>query len=198
MNEKVTAKQRMIYETVELLCKGKMPNEITVADIAKQAKVGNGMVNYHFQSKENLIQEAIKEIINRANKTMIEKLKPYSDASAVDRLAAILKEVMDFSANNAKAFKLAILDNLEKDNGLPLILFNIDAFNDCINELYKDDDEMVWIKRYTIISFLDYIHLKANAIKEEVGFDFYHKEQRDEMIDIFVRDLVHFSESNNY
>ena len=62
------AKERLIDVTIKMICQGKKPSEITVKDITEKAEVGNGMVNYHFQSKDNLIRLAVKKVMSMCNK----------------------------------------------------------------------------------------------------------------------------------
>ena len=191
MSEKETTKQRMVNATIELICQGKKPSEITVADITEKAGVGNGMVNYHFQSKDNLMRTAVKRVTACAKKALPDKLKPFENASAEERLAVILREVADFFAQNAEISKIAILDNLENDDGAPHLFSDVEVINDCLKELCNDDIQRIWIKNYIIAGFLNYIFLKANIIKMETAFDFYDKPQRDQVVDKFIRDLFH-------
>jgi AcrR family transcriptional regulator len=190
MSEKETTKQRMINATKELICQGKMPSEITVADITEKANVGNGMVNYHFQSKDNLMREAVRDVTVCANTFLTEKLVPFSNASVEQRLAIILKEVLDFFSQNAEISKIAILDNLENDEGIPHLLSDVTVFKDCLCEMCDGERQRIWMKNYSIVGFINYIFLKATLIKKETGFDFYDKLQRDVAVDNFVRDLI--------
>ncbi len=190
MSEKDTAKQRLIDVTIELICLGKKPNEITVADITEKAGVGNGMVNYHFQSKDNLMRTAVKRVMVCAKKTLSEKLKLYDKVSARERLAIILKETTDSFAENPEICKIAILDNLENDDSTSHILSDLDVFNNCIRELYADNTSRIWIGNYIIAGFLNYIFLKADVIKKESNFDFYNKSQRDTAVDNLMKDLM--------
>jgi AcrR family transcriptional regulator len=194
MSEKESAKQRMVNATIALICKGKKPSEITIADITEKAEVGNGMVNYHFQSKENLMRTAVKRVTVCSKKALAEKLKPFENSPAEERLTIILKEVTDFFAQNAEISKIAILDNLENEDGIPHLLSDVDAFNDCLGELCKEGNCKLWIKNYIIAGFLNYFFLKASAIKAATSFDFYDKPQRDQAVDNFIRDLFHCCE----
>jgi len=197
MNEKETAKQRLINATLELICQGKKPSEITVADITEKAGVGNGMVNYHFQSKENLMRTTVKRVIVCTKKNLPDKLKSFTNASAEERLSIILKESTDFFAENPEICKIAILDNLSDDDTTIHLLSDVEVFNDCLIELYNKDKYKIWTKNYIIASFFNYIFLKAEAIKKETGFDFYNKNQRYEAVDNFIKDLLNCCNSNN-
>jgi len=197
MTEKDTAKQRLINVTLELICQGKKPSEITVADITEKAGVGNGMVNYHFQSKDNLMRTTVKRVIICAKKALPDKLKPYVGAPAEERLAFILKESTNFFAENPEICKIAILDNLSNDDDTIHLLSDVGVFNDCLIDLYHNDKYKIWIKNYIIASFFNYIFLKSEAIRKETGFDFYDKNQRDEAVDNFIKDLLYCCNSNN-
>jgi len=190
MNDKDTAKQRLINVTIELICQGKKPSEITVADITERAGVGNGMVNYHFQSKDNLIRTVVKRVTSCSKSCFNEKLKTFESVSAKERLSDILKQTTDLFAENPEICKIAILDNLSNDANTIHLLSDVDVFNDCLKELYNNDKHKIWIKNYIIASFFNYIFLKADVIKKETGFDFYDKNQRDEAINSFINDLL--------
>lgn len=190
MSEKETTKQRMIKATKELICQGKKPSEITVSDITEKANVGNGMVNYHFQSKDNLMREAVRDVTVCAKKLLSEKLRPFAEKPKEQRLAILLKEVLDFYSQNTEISKIAILDNLENDEGIPHILSDVAEFNHCLNEICENDAQRVWLKNYIVVGFLNHIFLKANRIKQETGFDFYNKLERDTTVDEFVQDLM--------
>jgi AcrR family transcriptional regulator len=194
MSEKETTKQRMINVTIDLICQGKKPSEITVADITEKAGVGNGMVNYHFQSKDNLMRTAVKRVTACAKMSFPKKLEPFKDAPAKERLTVILKELSEFFAQNAEISKIAILDNLENEDGVPHLLSDMEVFNDCLKELYGGDIRKTMVKSYIIAGFLNYIFLKANIIKKETGFDFFDKSQRENGIDEFISDLIHCCE----
>jgi AcrR family transcriptional regulator len=190
MNDKETTKQRMINATKELICQGKKPSEITVADITEKANVGNGMVNYHFQSKDNLMREAVRDVTVCAKKHLTEILKPFASAPVEQRLAILLKEVLDFFAQNAEIGKIAILDNLENEEGIPHLLSDVTAFGDCLEQLCEDNTCSVWMKNIIVVGFINSIFLKAEIIKKETGFDFYEKQERDTVVDNFVHELI--------
>ena len=58
-------KEAIIQATITLIEeKGEHFEEITVRDICKNAGVGLGLVNYHFGSKEKLIEMCVERIIN--------------------------------------------------------------------------------------------------------------------------------------
>ncbi|HEY5586888.1 MAG TPA: TetR/AcrR family transcriptional regulator [Ruminiclostridium sp.] len=194
MKEKDTAKQRLINVTIELICLGKKPSEITVADITEKAGVGNGMVNYHFQSKDNLMRTVVKGVMVCAKNRLPEKLKSYENLSAKERLILILKLATDFFAENPEICRIAILDNLAENDGPPHLLSDVEVFNNCLSELFAGKTHLIWIKNFIIAGFFNYIFLKADVIKKQTHFDFYDKLQRYDAVDNFISDLLNCSE----
>jgi AcrR family transcriptional regulator len=184
------AKERLINVTIKMICEGKKPSEITVKDITERAELGNGMVNYHFQSKDNLIRLAVKKVINCATNKLGDKIKIKENMSPIERLTFILKEVINFIADNSEISKIAILDDLENSQMTAHLLSCEESYNQCLKELYGDDMHRLWIKNYLIAGYINYIFLKAENIKKEMGFDFYDKEQREKAIENLVQELV--------
>lgn len=190
------AKERLIDVTIKMICKGKKSSEITVKEITEEAELGNGMVNYHFQSKDNLIRLAVKKVMNCATKLLSEKMKEKENEPPIKRLAIILKEVINFIADNSEISKIAILDDLENNQGTAHLLSSEESYNKCLKELYGDNMHKVWVKNYLIAGYINYIFLKAENIKSEMGFDFYCKEDREKAIEGLVNELGNCKESN--
>jgi len=184
------AKERLIDVTIKMICQGKKPSEITVKEITEKAELGNGMVNYHFQSKDNLIRLAVKSVMTCATKLLSEKMKNKEEKSPVERLTIILKEVVNFIADNSEISKIAILDDLENNQGTAHLLSSEESYNKCIKDIYGDNMGTLSIKNYLIAGYINYIFLKAEKIKNETGFDFYNKEEREKAIETLVEELV--------
>lgn len=184
------AKERLIDVTIKMICQGKKPSEITVKDITETAELGNGMVNYHFQSKDNLIRLAVKKVMNCATNKLSEKMKANQNESPVKRLTIILKEVVNFIADNSEISKIAILDDLENNQGTAHLLSSEETYNKCLRDLYGDSKHKLLIKNYLIAGYINYIFLKAEKIKNETGCDFYNKEDREKAIETLVDELI--------
>ena len=184
------AKERLIDVAIKMICQGKKPSEITVKDITETAELGNGMVNYHFQSKDNLIRLAVKKVMSCVTKKLSDKIKIKENEPPISRLTIILKEVVNFIADNSEISKIAILDDLENNQGTAHLLSSEEIYNKCLKDLYGDNMQKLLIKNYLIAGYINYIFLKAEKIKNETGFDFYNKEDREKAIETLVEELV--------
>lgn len=58
MNQK-EGKERILKAAYKLILEREEPKKVTVKDIAEQAGVGVGLINYHFKNKEYLMMEAV-------------------------------------------------------------------------------------------------------------------------------------------
>lgn len=125
-----------------------------------------------------------------ATRSLSEKMKSKSNESSIYRLTFILKEVANFIADNSEISKIAILDDLENNQMTAHLLGSEEEYNKCLRELYGDDTHKFWVKNYLIAGYLNYIFLKAENIKNEMGFDFYKKEDREKAIENLVNELA--------
>lgn len=51
-NKDINAKDKIIKVTIDMLNEVGEPDKITIREIAKRAKVGVGLINYHFKQKK--------------------------------------------------------------------------------------------------------------------------------------------------
>ena len=74
-------KQAIIEATLQLINeRGSNLADITIRDICQEAGVGVGLINYHFQSKENLITNCVQKMIEQTVSSFVpEKIKNQSD-----------------------------------------------------------------------------------------------------------------------
>ena len=101
------ARKRIICAATEILYEISDIEKITVRQIAERANVGIGTINYHFNSKDNLLSFAVGEVM--AEKVN-EFLKPQknSDLEPVENLKTMLKEVCRVAVENEKIIQFML------------------------------------------------------------------------------------------
>jgi AcrR family transcriptional regulator len=104
-------RDRILEATISLLLDTKDFDSLTVRVIAEQAKVGVGLVNYHFKDKESLVRLAVRTFIGR------EIVKGYGNrafaaASARERVILVLRGPMDFLAKHPGLSRVSVLYDL--------------------------------------------------------------------------------------
>lgn len=162
-------------------------DKITIREIAKRAGVGVGLVNYHFQSKKNLVDICAGRIINE----VIAQSKPdMANLSPMEKLKRSVKIPVDFLADNPEISKISILNDLcegQKDDNTFKTLARYNFY--ASNLKLKED---TFFKAVFLIHGLQGIFLRRELYKDK--FDFSDKAQRDVLIDNLVEKL--FGEGN--
>jgi AcrR family transcriptional regulator len=58
-------KEKLIHAVLNLLEAGIDPEEMTTRQIASEAEMAHGLINYHFGSKEAILKQAVSQIIQQ-------------------------------------------------------------------------------------------------------------------------------------
>ncbi|MDK2952449.1 MAG: hypothetical protein PWQ77_2114, partial [Kosmotogales bacterium] len=111
MKKSSNIKENIIEVTTELIRQSEGDiNDITIRMIAEKANVGTGLINYHFQSKENLITLCVQRIIGN----IVMKFSPLDRYYQNDRerLTDWAIQVFDFLFENKAISRISILGDL--------------------------------------------------------------------------------------
>jgi AcrR family transcriptional regulator len=176
-------KERLLEVTMELIKekKGNL-NDITIREIAKRAETGVGLVNYHFQSKENLIYLCVQKIISG----VIMGTKPYMEQlSPMEKLKTSVKIPIDFLMENPDISKISILGDFIQGQQ------NDNTFKTLARYYHYasgvDASEDIFFKTVFLIHGLQGIFLRRELYKDT--FDFSNKGERDRLIDTLVEEI---------
>lgn len=91
-NETIAEKKKLIFKALfELIKKGRTPETIKVSDIAAAADIGKGTVYQYFESKEQIIAEALIYHIKRSFISITERM--HRSESFEGRINALLNIV---------------------------------------------------------------------------------------------------------
>lgn len=111
MKKSEEVKERIIQETIALIQKSNgTVAEITTREIAEKAGVGNGLINYHFQTKENLISLCVARIIRQVVEGFQPKIDP--EESPQERMTRAASLVFEFLFSNPAISRISILGDL--------------------------------------------------------------------------------------
>lgn len=82
-------KRELILDAAIEIFARKGSHQTTIADVAKKARVALGTVYVYFTSKDDLLQQCMKEVIDKEIKTIIENTKTIADP--MERLVAFFQ-----------------------------------------------------------------------------------------------------------
>src|SRR6056297_2134395 len=112
-NGKISTKEKIIKETIQIMKKEKDFEKITMRNIAKKADVAVSMLNYHFQTKENLINRAVESYISDVIKNSEDRHREM-ELTSKQRMRSGINDAADFMANNPGVSRVSILSDLKK------------------------------------------------------------------------------------
>lgn len=177
------AKTKLIDATIDLIKeKNGDVKLVTTREIVKHAGVSVALINYHFQSKKNLIDICVKQMIDN----VIARSKPDMDGlSPIEKLKRSVKIPVDFLTENPEISKISILNDLT--HGQP----DDNTFQTLTRYYYHASNlgirEDVFFETALLIHGLQGIFLRSELYKDK--FDFTDKAQRDVLIDKLIDKL---------
>ena len=95
---------QLIRATIRTIAKRGL-SETTMATVSKEAKLSQGIINLHFQSKERLLEETLRYVVDEYRSAWHKALESCGD-SAGDKLKALVD--VDFDKQICKRNKLAV------------------------------------------------------------------------------------------
>jgi AcrR family transcriptional regulator len=190
MGKSEEIKEKIIKTTIEMLEKsnGAIEN-ITIRGIAQTVGIGTGLINYHFGTKNQLIEACVQRIIE--NVITVFRPQIQKDLDETGRIKETAKQVMDFLTANPEISKISILGDMVNPMILDNTMKTVMGFLTVINP--EKEHAKVLIYCFTLI--LQGCFLRKEITKDTVGFDFNCKAERDAFID-FIVDKMYGGTSN--
>lgn len=147
-------KETIIKTTKELLIK---KGNVTIKEIADAAFINVAAINYHFQTKDNLIQVVIEEVISELRAKIIETIKEtnISQYKFEEVFSILLEIIFTFAEKNAGIINFSFLQMATQSKATNVLV-----------EFFILDKEFISIMMQQLASIV------PNA-KEEVLFSKY-------------------------
>lgn len=185
MNQDINTKDKILQAAVSLLAKQPDPERITVRDVAREAGVGVGLINYHFHAREELLSQAIGSIMAgmAGNPSQWRKAPDENDA---DRLAAMLKGLYSFAEPYEKLMRFVLVQGIQRGE-TDAFLYMIPLLREA---LPGKDEFALRIVATQILWPLQAASINPDAFRSFSGVDLRDKDQRDRYIDTLVHNLL--------
>ncbi len=185
--EELEAKERILVAAMQILSQEDSdPERITVRQIAARAGVGVGLINYHFQNKDNLVKQAI----DRMNGEIADQWQRSLDASIADpveRLKAMLKINASVGAGHARLARLSIqYELLRGDLEVPVVILPV------LREIFgrEKGEQEIRVLAFILVTGLQVMLIREHAFRKYSGINIFDPEQREHWIDTIVDDLT--------
>jgi TetR/AcrR family transcriptional regulator, regulator of cefoperazone and chloramphenicol sensitivity len=166
------AKEKLLQATLAILDEGTDPEQITTRDITKRAGMNIALINYHFQSKDNLIEQAV---LVKMAVIVNEMYEPQNfSANPVEKLRSMLKKNAELVLHYYSLMKKGL--SFELKNGS---YFTVQTILPILKEIFEDRKTEQEIR---LIALQLLVPLQTMSIYPEI----YQKNLDTNMFDIVV------------
>ena len=186
------SKEAIIQATVELIEeKGEGLKEITVREICKRAGVGLGLVNYHFGNKDKLIEQCVERIINGTVERFQDIREKTEGLAPFEKLEYLGNMTLDFLFGHDIVAGISVLTDMrtpkEGDNTHRTYAAYLPLVAACRPDF---DEATVKRKTFCLISVMQQLFLRREAVSRTLGVDLGKKENRRALHTQILRDIL--------
>jgi TetR/AcrR family transcriptional regulator, regulator of cefoperazone and chloramphenicol sensitivity len=180
-------KERILTATAAILKEQADPAEITVRQIADRAGVSLGAINYHFQSKDNLLNEAVGRIVGDLAAGWYQPLQ-HADVDPLTRLRRLFKESTSIVVRYPKFVEMTIAPLLlQGDFSVPMLIVPL------LREILgpEQSELELRLRAFELVVALQVVGLRNEAFRRYSGVDLFNEAQRDAAVDILIDNVIH-------
>lgn len=190
----IEARELLIEAATALIREHGGTETVTTRDIAARAGVGVGLVNYHFQTKEHLLDLCTQRIISRVIGGFDRLHQSIGDMPPIGRLRFLVKENARFLADNPGISRASILHDLHTPGAGDNTDQTLQAYLPVVREVCGDKicDAELRVLLCTMIFTLQVAFLRGNAFGKALGLDLEDPAQRDQFVDLLIDRLFCF------
>ena len=187
-------KEKLIQVTTELISDSDgNAQHITTRAIAEKAQVGVGLINYHFQTKEHLIEICVQRMIGN----VISAFQPNvsKELDCIENLKETAKQVVDFLMEHPEISKISIMSDLSAPGLTDNTMKTVWGFLSFLPNYDMPQQEKLLLT-YSMTLMLQGMFLKKDITAQALHLDFNKKEQRDVWIDFMMERLYRNGEKS--
>lgn len=189
--KELEAREKILAAAIELIEEHGDTAKITIRDIAAKAEVGVGLVNYHFQTKENLVNQCVQILISQ----VIDKFQPLYQSlnmSPQDKLRFLLKSTASFLAAKPGISRISILADIISGHSGDNSSQTARAYFPVLKEVFGDSktDLELKIVLHMLISSVQIAFMRHDTISKTIEKDFFDAHQREEFIDMLIDCII--------
>ena len=196
MSEKsVSTKEKILNATLELLNEYNNTNDISLRTIAKRAGITVGLINYHFQTKENLINLAVQTEYSKMI-GMWDNLYSTLKGSPIEKLRFLVRGIGEFMSTKPLFTRISFIQDLFKPSEDDNSQQTFEKYIIILREIYgkRKKEQEVMIITHTLLSALIVAFLRVDMLKKSIGYDFFIESQRNEFMDILINNIIQIDE----
>ena len=164
---------------------------ITTRLIAEKSGVALGLINYHFENKDNLIALCVQRIINKVLMQFAPDKTDYTIADGLtdkERLISFAQQTFDFLYANHSIIKISILSDFANYHPKCNSLFTQMGFRFALRETIPEHKKQ--LIAFSLTSIMQTAFLSGENSVAITGYNLMEKAQRDRFISDTVSMLM--------
>ena len=186
MKKSQEVKEKIIEATINLITEsdGDVAT-INTRAIADKARVGIGLINYHFQTKENLIEICVERMIGRF---IFEFPQSVLEQAPMSRLKHTAKRVLDLLIGKPAISRISILSDHKNPKTNDNTVKSAKGIQKVICDAGIPEKER-FVLSFALVSIMQTLFLRKDQSSELFGYDINIKQQRDEALDMLINNM---------
>ena len=171
--------------------KGERLDELTVREICKKAGVGLGLVNYHFRSKDKLIELCIERMVNK----VVEQFQHIREKTAAltpfEKLNDLGNMTLSFLFEHQAMARISILTDMQTPKANDNTHRTYAAYLPLVSACRPDwNAETVKRKTFCLITMMQQVFLRQEAASQLFGIDLKNETARQAFHTQILHDLL--------
>ena len=188
---KVT-KDAIIDEAIAILEeKGDDPQKLTIRELAGRLGIGVGLVNYHFGSKEVLINRCVKKMIMAIVEEFHKVRTSLAYMKPKEKLNYLCLMTFDYLYTKPNVAKVALIYDLGNTSGDDTTSELIDAYIPIVKDCKPAyDDQRAYLIASRVIYIIEQSFLRTDVIRLRSGVDLNNSDERKEYLENLLKDMI--------
>jgi len=186
-SKKSSAKEKILQTVVSILLDKTNIEDITVRSIADKAKVNSALINYYFNSKDELINQAVEVCMGSITEKMYKDVNLQNNP--IERLRKMIIDIADFSFHTTYLSRIAVSNDL--NNGS---INTGQILQPVLKEIYpkKTDIELIIIAMQIIIP-IQVLFLNTEEYNKYLHLQLEDKTARDKILHQIINNILYIS-----
>ena len=184
-------KEKIINATIEIIGECEAVEKVTVRDIAEKAGVGIGLINYHFQTKENLIDICVQKIIGNVIKKF-DSISQGINMEPLEKLRHLAKLNCSFLVQNKGISRISIHSDVNNGDFNDNTSQTIEAYLPLVKAVCSEklSDKVIYLMTSIMISAFQSAFMRRDVIMQGLKMDFYDMHYRELIVDMIIDNVI--------